>query len=67
MRERETGGGFLRVYILRYDTNDDSGPVPRTIYGFLLVFVGSSFTPLFLKKKKKVLPLDPCQQNQLSF
>ena len=36
---------FACVFILRYDTNDDRGHVPRTIYGFLLGLVGSSFTP----------------------
>ena len=42
-REREL---FACVFILRYDTNDDRGHVPRTIiYGFLLGLVGSSFTP----------------------
>ena len=48
MRER-----FACVYnyILRYDTNDDNGHVPRTIYGFLLGLVGSSFTPLIRVSK----------------
>ena len=48
-REREL---FACVFILRYDTNDDRGHVPRTIiYGFLLGLVGSSFTPRSVSAK----------------